>query len=219
MDVFDYINENDAVGLRALIQRQPVAAAARSPVGLSPVMFALYHRKPDLARVIVDTGYETDPFEAAALGDARRFEELLDPEPTLVDARSVDGFTPLHLACFFDRIQVVRLLLERDADPNVAAENLSEVHPIHSAVAARSVEIVKLLLEHGADPNARQHGGWTPLHAAAMHGHQELARLLLAHQADRSAFSDDGKDAATLAEEGGHPELARLLRSESQRGG
>lgn len=212
MDIFEYIDEDDAAGLRELIERQPAATAARSPVGLSPLMFALYHRKLEMARVILATGYQTDPFEAAAIGDAARFEELVEPEPTLIEARSVDGFTPLHLACFFDRIEVVRLLLERSADPNVAAENLSEVCPIHSAAAARSTEIVRMLLEHGADANARQHGGWTALHTAAIHGNGDLARLLLAHRADRSLESDEGKTPARVAEEAGHAELALLLR-------
>ncbi|KAJ3528409.1 hypothetical protein NMY22_g9423 [Coprinellus aureogranulatus] len=79
--------------------------------------------------------------------------------------------TPLRLACEAVSLDLVRLLLERGADPNIRGQfgtlfnrsllsNLSRIgglygSPLHVAVQKNSIQIVKLLLENGADPSIR----------------------------------------------------------------
>lgn len=69
-----------------------------------------------------------------------------------VDARNIGGKTALGVACNNGPVEVVRLLLERNADPN----QLSEGRPL--LLEARSIEILKALLEHGATPEAVHDG-------------------------------------------------------------
>jgi ankyrin repeat protein len=178
----------------------------------SAVLTALYHRKRDEA-VRLAEGAALTIWEAAALGRDARVAELLDGDPSLLNAMSPDGYHPLGLAAFFGAASTVRLLLDRGANVSTAATNPMRVQALHAAAASRSVEIVTMLLEAGADPNARQHVGYTPLMGAAAGGSSEMVDLLLQHGADASAVSEDGKRAADVAHEHGHTTLAERLRS------
>jgi len=88
-----------------------------------------------------------------------------------LDAADPDGATALGLAAINGRADVVALLLDRGADPNLADRTgmtpLYAAVDLHTmqlgfgrpdpppAVVAGSVDIVKALLAHGANPNAR----------------------------------------------------------------
>ena len=186
--IFESIKAGDVDAVKAAVGDDPSAAAARDDKGLSAVRAALYADKQDVADVLLDAKPELDVFDAAAAGDVDRLTELLDADGDLVNARSEDGFTPLHLAAFFSRGPAVRLLLDRGADVGAVADNEMQVQPLHSAVAAGSREIVAALLMAGADVNARQQGGFTPLMAAQQHEEEgEMARLLMDHGAEESA--------------------------------
>jgi uncharacterized protein len=179
---------------------------------LSELLEAVY--RGDHARVdeILAAAPELDIFEAAAVGDTERVQELLDDDPGQVSAWAEDGFTPLHLATYFRRPKTARLLIERGALVDVVARNEQlQVTPLQSAAAAREEETAALLLERGADPNAQQRGGFTALHAAAQHGDEPFVELLLAHGADPTLATDDGRTAANFARDGGHVELAARL--------
>ncbi len=171
---------------------------------VSELMSALYQR--DKARVdeLLAEDPTLDLFECAALG---RTAEL--PYVTEVSERAPDGFSALHLACFFAHAETARELIARGADVNAIADNPTRVQPLHSAAAGQSAEIVALLLDHGATPDARQHGGWTALHAAAMNGDVQMARALLKHGADPDLAADDGQTVRSLVED--KPELKALL--------
>ena len=171
---------------------------------VSALMSALYER--DEARIgqLLTLGTVLDLHECAALG---RTSEL--PEKTEISKLAADGFSALHLACFFGHAETARELIARGADVDVVADNASRVRPLHSAAAARSAEVVALLLEHGATPDATQHGGWTALHAAAMHGDVPMARALLSRGADPDLTAGDGQSARSLASD--KPELKALL--------
>jgi ankyrin repeat protein len=171
MDVVAAITSDN---LPALLRDDPALANARDEQGVSALLLALYHRRPEARDALLAAGAEVGPLEAAALGDL----DKLDPT-----VRGADGFTPLHLAAFFGGPEAVRALLAMGADPNADKDNTFGVHPIHSACAVRDHESVRLLLEAGADPNVRQEGGFTPLDAAAHHQDPELERLLREHGA------------------------------------
>lgn len=57
-------------------------------------------------------------FEAIALGNAGRVEELVSREPELLAVRDSLGDTPLHAAVEHDQADILRRLLELKADPH-----------------------------------------------------------------------------------------------------
>lgn len=212
-ETFKAIQEGDARKLDEILDRDPGAAAARDGQGVSLLLQALYHRRPEMAERLaaVRGEEELDLLEAAALGRVERMRHLLAADAGAVHARSPDGFTPLHYSAFFGRAEAAGLLLERGAEVDAEAANPTRVHPLHSAVAGGHTQVVRRLLAAGADSGARQQQGFTPLMGAAAGGHREILELLLAAGADPAAESDDGKTARDLAAERGHPELAERL--------
>jgi uncharacterized protein len=159
---------------------------------MSDVLQAIYRGDRDEAERLA-AGRELDVFEASALGRTERIRELLDADPSLVNAYGDDGFHPVGLASFFGHVDTARLLYERGADANQIARNEHiQTAAIHAAAAAGDTgqdeatryELVELALEHGADPNLPQGGGFRAIDAARQNGDERIEQLLLDHGAN-----------------------------------
>ncbi len=209
--LFEAIASGDTNAVMAFAHKDPALAVATNESGISAILFALYYRKGELAARLADGLTTLGPAEAAALGRSDSLCEQLAKDPTLLATPTPDGFTLLHLSCFFARLETTKRLLERGADTEATVAT-SKLRPLHNAVAGGSAEIVALLLTEGASPNVQQAGGWTPLHAAAKHGNQQMVASLLEHGADVTLLSDDGQTAMTLATEAQHAGVVRSLR-------
>ena len=105
-------------------------------------------------------GAYVDICTACAIGDIDRVKELLDEDPSLANKVSdyvsyyIGSGAPLKNAAARGHIEIVRLLLERSADPNLREEGIAPMgHALYSAVTYGHIEIVRLLLEHGAFPS------------------------------------------------------------------
>jgi ankyrin repeat protein len=207
---FELLRKGDSDGLRRLLEQDPGTAEARDASGVSLLMHALYRGRRDLAELIAGKKKELDIFEAASLGKLELLKACAGDGAT-VNSRSNDGFTALHLACFFGQPEAVRLLLESGALVDAVASNPMKLMPLHSAASARNLEAARLLLEHGAPINARQQGGWAPIHAAAQNDDRAMVELLLKHGADPKLSNDEGKTPAMVAREKGHAEIVVLL--------
>jgi uncharacterized protein len=138
-------------------------------------------------------------FAAAIQGDLATLETLVAGNRALISVQSSDGWTPLHLAAFFGKIEAARFLLNKGAEVNARSSNAMENTPLHAAAAGRHVDVIRLLLDRGASVNARQHGGWTAMHAAAQSGDLEIAKTLLAGGADVVARADNNQTPLDLA--------------------
>jgi uncharacterized protein len=183
------------------------------PVPTSPVLAALYERDADRARSAA-AGRALDLFEAAAIGDRERVDELLAADPESAAAVAPDGFGALHLVAFFSGdAAIARALVAAGAPASQATANDMRVTPLNSAAAAGARDVAAVLLEAGADPDAAQAGGYTPLHSAGANGDTALVELLLAHGADPARTADDGRTPGDFAAERGHPDVAERLRA------
>ena len=194
-----------------ILDASPALLTVRGAEEPSPILLALYHRRPEIAEEFVRRGTSLDIFEASALGDVPRVRHLLAEDPASAASWASDGFFPLGLAAFFGRRDAVVALLQAGADPNAVARNTTRVRPLHAAAAAHDTDIVRILLEAGADPNLPQQAGFLPLHEAASEGLAEMARILVEHGARTDAAADDGKIPADFARAKGHGELAAWL--------
>ena len=109
-----------------------------------------------------------------------------------LEARSAEGWTPLHAAVRCGRTPtVVAALLKADA----GARNRKGWTPLHhAALYHRTSLAVSALLLAGADPNARTVDGKTTLHAAAQYGgYPVIVGKLLDAGADPSVRDNAGR--------------------------
>ncbi len=209
--LFQAIQAGDAATVTDLIEARAELLTASSPSGLSPLLFAAYYHRPQMAALLISLGAGVSVFEAAAVGAEDRLLAMLEADPALLHAHSPDGFSLLGLTCFFGHEAAARPLLALGSDVNAVSRNAMRVTPLHSAVAGEYPALAALLLSAGADVAAVQHGGYTPLHSAAQNGNLHLARLLLEQGADPTAQTDEGQTAQALATENGHAEVVALL--------
>jgi len=179
--------------------------------GLSPIMVAAYHHKPEIASFLADKTVAINIFEASATGKINNIIRLLARDPMLVNAYAEDGFQALGLACFFGHFDCAEYLVKAGAPVNAPSRNGLKAVPIQSAVAGGHRKIVKMLLDNNADPNVREQGGHTPLHAAAQNGDNEMILILLHGGADLLVKSNDGKTPLDLATEANHTKAMLIL--------
>ena len=210
-EYFDAIRAGETGKVNAMIVADPGLLSAKDENGMGAFVVAKYSRRNDVAALLLEKGVELDIFAACMAGAEERVVELISHHPDLTKSYSSDGWTPLHLAGFFNQPALIEALLTYGAEVNARARNQMANAPIHAAAAGRSRDSVRILLEHGADANARQAAGFTPLHSAAQGGDAEMARLLIASGADVQARADNNQNAMDLAMTGGHQAVVDVL--------
>ena len=154
-------------------------------------------------------GAYCDICTASYTGDIKRVRELLAEDGSLANRPSdyvtyyVCSGTPLRNAAAGGHIEIVRLLLEHGADPNLPEEGIApRGHALHSAVVGGFTDIIMLLLEHGAHANVNIESSADTLTAAMVRGDLPLVELLCSHGASREvhllAYYGDVQTAAAV---------------------
>jgi ankyrin repeat protein len=160
-------------------------------------------------------GAHCDICTASYIGDLAQVRELLNEDPSLANRPSdyvsyyACSGTPLRNAAAGGHIEIVKLLLEHGADPNLPEEHIApRGHALHSAVVNGHIEIVKLLLDHGAYPNVEIESSADTLSAALSAAgysttrNDQMVELLCSYGAARAvhllAYSNDLQTAAAV---------------------
>jgi ankyrin repeat protein len=122
-------------------------------------------------------------FLAIRKADTAAAKRLLD-QGVRADSKDSEGTPALMAATLYSSADLVKLLLDRGANPNVT--NAAGATPLMWAIP--DLAKVKMLLEHGADANAKSKSQRTPLLVAASYpGSVEVLKLLLSKGADLHA--------------------------------
>lgn len=158
---------------------------------------------------------------AAHRNDVKEVQALLDADPDLVEAEvPLCKMRPLHYAARSGAkcVKLVKLLLERGADPNALTSGGHS--PLMLACAGGNPSVVKVLLQApGVDPALQgERDGMNSLMRAAdgYHSagskHAEVVRLLLEDgRVPINARDSDGRTALLTACCAGNFEIARRL--------
>jgi ankyrin repeat protein len=154
-------------------------------------------------------GAYVDISTAASIGDMPRVRALLDEDPSLANRVSeyvtyyVGSGAPLKNAAARGHLEVVKLLLERGADPNLPEEGIApHGHALYSAVYNGHHEIARLLLEHGAYPSPPVESSADALSIAIRNSDAKMIELLCSFGSSRSvellAYYGDVQTAAAV---------------------
>ena len=109
----------------------------------------------------------------------------------------------------FERTEMIKLLLERGADPLIATE--IQTSPLDSAVRTSLVEICVLLLEDQRVKNYLNQGNLKPLLLACYEGRREVCELLLRYGADFTRTVFGGSTPLQIAAFQGHEDVCELF--------
>ncbi|KAM7192103.1 Ankyrin repeat-containing domain protein [Rhypophila sp. PSN 637] len=160
--------------------------------GYSPLHWAITLDNMDQVRLLLEHGADIElrnryhhqtPLRHAVLGSHQQIVAFLLSKGASTAAQEINGCGMLH-PCTDP--EVVRMLLEANADPN-DARNLSKYTPLHYLVAEyttaswpeeKRCNIALQLLRAGCDLEARSSGGMTALLLAVCSGLQKVTRFL-----------------------------------------
>jgi serine/threonine-protein phosphatase 6 regulatory ankyrin repeat subunit B len=129
-----------------------------------------------------------------------------------VNARGVDGSTPLQWAVYRDNVAEAQRLIKAGA--NVSLANNYGVTPMILASEIGNPAMIQLLLDAGAAANSANLDGQTALLAVARTGNVEAADLLIKHGAKVDARENFGGQTALMwATSRRHPKMMQFLIS------
>jgi ankyrin repeat protein len=131
------------------------------------------------ADALIAAGAEYTIVVALLMGDRQFARSALARDSSLANFEDTCHRRPISIAADRDDLDMVRLLLERGADPNLPEEGAPRGQALWTAVYHNRREMARVLVEHGADPNAMVESSGTPM----MHALKdpELYALLRAH--------------------------------------
>jgi ankyrin repeat protein len=167
-----------------LLLGRGAVATEHNNVGISPIITGAASGDLETVRLLLDAGAKADDFPRSN-----------DPRSTEIGA----GLrTPLMWAAYHNDVRMVRLLLERGADPNRSTYFGT---PLSQACWNDGFEAAEVLIDRGGDVNARDAvADFTPLHWAAgdeaLRPH--LVKLLLGSGADPNATGGEAVGALGL---------------------
>jgi len=153
LDIFDAAMVGDERRVAALLAADPGRVMALHPLGWRPLHFAAFGGKTGVAVLLLARG---------AVLDER--------------ARNKFDNTALQTGLLCGEGEVVKLLLDRGANPNVRQNE--GFAPLHIAAELGRPDLVALLLAHGAAVNPRSDKGESPLGTALRTGKKQVADLL-----------------------------------------
>ena len=148
-------------------------------------------------------------FQAAKEGDLEVVAYMIKTGKVSTDVTDKDGWRPLHFAAQAGKLEIVKFLIDSNADPHAVKADSSTA--LHDAAYNGNVEVCQLLLDKNADINVPDEDGWTPLHYAAARGDDTAFSFLIQRGADPDAKTDDGKTVYKLAFAEGNRSIIKIL--------
>ena len=196
--------------LRELIARGVDVNAAHA--GMTPLLAATrdsWHGRPDAVMTLLANGADprvadhegNTPLHLAARSSDPGVAALLRDAAAELEARNLDGLTPLGMACAVGNWRLAKFLLERGA----RAESEGGTPALLAAAGGDEDDAagVQLLIRHKARVDARDAQRRSALHVAAFHGHDDILAALLAAGADVRGRDNDGRTPLLEAARGG----------------
>lgn len=169
-------------------------------------------------------------------GDSIAIDNLLHNNPSLAKQKTSHDISPLLLACYYNKPQIVKIILKHNdyldiyeaasanllnETSNLLTENptLLNQHSHHGFTALAMAthfgneDIVRFLLRHGANPNLSSQNGYRvyPLHTAIDSNFEGIAKMLIEAEAEVNSVQSSGMTPLHLAAQNGNIEILIIL--------
>jgi ankyrin len=165
----------------------------------------LKHGANPNARLVQDKKKAADEIK---YGNVQVYEKRTAVTVTEIE---LQGATPLFLAAEVNNLDVIKALVDAEADPLLATERGTT--PLMMAVGAgtdvqrarapeeraTAVQTARYLVEHGADVNQAGQYGWTALHAAAYQGLNDVIEYLVSKGAKIDQMDEFGQTPLSIS--------------------
>ena len=161
---------------------------------------------------------------AAETGSLAAIKVLLDCGAN-VNAQDDQSLSALRYAAANARTEIVQLLLERGADPELAdwggktpliavawGRPFSLGGRFYNPSPADRERTASMLMDAGADASVKEHSGAAAIHYAAQNGYVELVKLLYRTGQCHHDLKWEGKTPLSLAMEQGHTSVVKYLK-------
>lgn len=186
--------------------------------GSNALYYATESGNCEIAQLLIDNGAdviwgnkEEKPLFIAALNGHYDILQLLlnhGAQKTINCTAWPDQETALTMAASCGRNEIVKLLLQYNADPK---PNRSGNTPLLKAAAYGHIAVVKILLDHGHDVDRKNDFGVTSLMNAAHNKQAETVSYLLQRGADETITDQRGETALDYALKKRHVNTIALL--------
>uniref|UniRef100_A0A0D2Y576 Nephrocystin 3-like N-terminal domain-containing protein n=1 Tax=Fusarium oxysporum (strain Fo5176) TaxID=660025 RepID=A0A0D2Y576_FUSOF len=166
-----------------------------------------------------ETTKESSAFHAACIGGwldvMETFLEVVDDVGELVNFEWGWAGTPLKAAASGGRLDAVKLLLSKGANPkNQLQSKINRGQTIiHAAAEGGNTQVLETILEAVDDSSLeiRDRAQRTPLWYACVEGHEDMVKYLLERGASTDAIFDDGDNIIPIIVSGGSEKNLKLV--------
>ncbi len=147
---------------------------------------------------------------AVESGQEQQVQDILKQKNLDVNERAEAGWTALLFAAAQGYPQIMRLLLDAGANPDIG--NVTGITPLMYGALYKNVDVCKLLLEYGANLDLQDVHGGTALMVATRAGSPEVAGLLLKAGANTKIKDRDDMTALDIAHKHKQGKIAKMIR-------
>ena len=207
-----------SVEIVKLLLKNKADPNAKNQAGQTPLAVAMVNNFPagvdslvKLTREVdIDNGQRSVFHWACETNMPNTVSVLLQREAVAQEINQADGSgrTALCIAAEAGADEIVSMLIENKADPNLASDNGQL--PIHCSLQ-KPGKALEILLAAGASPALADGSGRTPVQVAAWYGNDEAIKLLSKKSVNLSQATPSGSTALHFAAWQGHNSAAKTL--------
>jgi ankyrin repeat protein len=153
LDIYEAAIAGDVATVKTFLSTDPSILNVHSRDGFTALGFACFFARPSVAKYLLSEGADPD-----------------------IPSNNDFKVAPLHSAVAAKSIEVTRMLLDYNANPNAKQQN--DVTPLHAAAHNNCPDIAKMLLKAGAGKSFRTADGKTAMDYAVEIDSKEIIDML-----------------------------------------